>query len=568
MTDFTSQWPQLALTTPSHYLDQYRIQYLEDNTMARYRPAPDGANLDQYLRDRNRNAPTWSYHHQRQNANENDLGISDLEDLESIVNIYKAVDAWRSYRNDSTNLSSNAIRGNPAYNVHAPEFTPFQVGQDGSYRPTETHHSLRSVQNYARYPSYRVDKFYRPGHLGFSDGVPATQRSRPKAMQNDRTLTTINDNAISTSRYSFRRRRPDQTAPYSTNTVQDILPSIEQSEKITASHDKSKQHSPCRFESSRKSTPRRTVSPPPTPQATDEYLRKAELPPARRRTANKLLVILDLNGTLLVRPRHSQPQKFKRRPGVEALLDYLFDNHVVMIYTSTRPENAQAMLPSLLKLAHLQKLATVWARDRLGLSKEQYNNKVQIYKDLNRVWKDPELQSLANSNEPWNQSNTILVDDSYIKATAQPHSLLQVPEFLNNMPKSNGRELQEWRENEKAILRSLSSRLEELKWEVDVSRRIRKWQSNNSSDGAHDSAPGVVDETVDQKEKQREEQLLTPKSPESGSNASTNQISTSDLSSKHTGTANADEQEHLSENDEKHEEHDGGVPLTPESLPS
>lgn len=54
-----------------------------------------------------------------------------------------------------------------------------------------------------------------------------------------------------------------------------------------------------------------------------------------------------------------------------------------------------------------------------------------------------------------------------------------------------------------AILKSLEQKLEQLKMQVDVSRLIREWQSGKRL------APGVVDETIDQKTQQTvPEQLI------------------------------------------------------------
>jgi len=211
----------------------------------------------------------------------------------------------------------------------------------------------------------------------------------------------------------------------------------------------------------------------------------------------KLLVVLDLNGTMLVRPRKSEPTKFKTRPGLVPFLDYLFTHHVVMVYTSTKPWNAEAMLDRLIHPTHRPKLVAVWARDKLGLTKEQYDNKVQVYKNLEMIWSDASIQAAASPGCQWGQGNTVLVDDSQVKALAQPHNLLQVAEFRNDAPGQGGQAFRQWQRAEEEILNSLQAKLEKLKWQVDVSRQIRKWQ-------IEERASGVVDERVDQDHGQEE----------------------------------------------------------------
>ncbi|EXJ80481.1 hypothetical protein A1O1_08626 [Capronia coronata CBS 617.96] len=295
------------------------------------------------------------------------------------------------------------------------------------------------------------------------------------------------------SLYPIRHRRVEQIAPYSTTAPQDIpVQSIETG--AASPNSLESPAGPTRKVVARRSRTRTaTPEPPPVPSASAEYKRKAGLPPARRQTPQKLLVVLDLNGTLLVRPNRRQPTKFKIRPGVTQLLDYLFDNHVVMVYSSARPENAAGMVANLIHPKQRQLMAGVWARDKLDLNKAQYNSKVQVYKKLHKIWADRSIQAKAEPGRKWDQSNTILVDDSQLKALAQPHNLLQVPEFEDNAPREGGVALRDWQLKEQAILQSLEQKLEELKWQVDVSRLIRDWQTGKQH------APGVVDETVDQK---------------------------------------------------------------------
>lgn len=72
----------------------------------------------------------------------------------------------------------------------------------------------------------------------------------------------------------------------------------------------------------------------------------------------------------------------------------------------------------------------IWARDRFGLDANDYDARVQCYKRLTRVWADPAVQaSCPVQDGKWDQSNTVLVDDSLEKGRSEPFNILPLPEF-------------------------------------------------------------------------------------------------------------------------------------------
>jgi hypothetical protein len=430
-------------------------------------------------------------------------------EYEDRVNIYQLVDSWRSYRNDTLNLqssltpqsyqplgSSNANGANSVQsglNIHAPTFTPYQP--------------LRSVHNYARYPTYRVDKPCRVSNGTrerqiLHQALQASQTTAPRYplrnRQSDQTSSHFGGAAANTPRFPDQPARSNRYENYSSgfSSADQPIPSIEKGfVPLGASTTLVPSSLPPRFADRRSysRTPDNVV-PPTRPKATGKYLKNAGKAPEPIDSPKKLLVILDLNGTLLVRPNsRGNPKSFKLRPGVTHLLDYLFTNHVVMVYSSARPENVTVIVNKLFHPTQRAQLAGIWARDKLDLNKVQYYAKVQVYKKLDKIWADPTIQASAQSGQKWNQTNTVLVDDSHLKALAQPHNLVQVTEFENNAPMEGGEALRSWQLQEVAILKSLEQKLEELKWQVDVSRLIREWQTGKQQ------APGVVDETIDQK---------------------------------------------------------------------
>lgn len=168
----------------------------------------------------------------------------------------------------------------------------------------------------------------------------------------------------------------------------------------------------------------------PTPIPSPLYLAQTKLAPVQLDTPQPLLIILDLNGTLIQRTRMTT--RFLRRPGLGPFLQNLLTSSTVLIWTSARPHNMDTILNELLTPAQRSTLVATWARDTLGLRPEQYNSKVQVFKDLHRVWSDEAVQARHphfGSGARWSQTNTLLIDDSALKAAAQPHNLIHVPEL-------------------------------------------------------------------------------------------------------------------------------------------
>lgn len=387
---------------------------------------------------------------------------------------YAMVDAWRSYRKDGTTFSGE--RNDRSLNPTASEFSPagpltnnLQFQAKSHFKPYQP---LRSVHSYARYPEYRVTK----ATTRFSNGASVAQRVQ--SFQNSGLNPSYTE-----CRHNYSTRSLGAQAPLPKSDPDSPLPSIEPTSndalKPQAGSDE------LRRNNRRRTTPRRiqqTVTPPPVPKASEVYLARARLPPVRRSTPKKCLVILDLNGTCIARPNFLEPKVFKVRPGISRLFNYLFEHHVVMIFTSMHHKNTAAIVDKLFTPYQRERLAGFWARDKLGLTAEQLYVKTQTYKDLNPIWLDKAIQSTHPGDEGrwgWDQGNTVLIDDSRLKAVSHPHNLLLVPEFSKedaaNLERNPDVEKSEW-----AILQSLIVMLEELKYQTDVSRLIRQWQTGKS----------------------------------------------------------------------------------------
>jgi hypothetical protein len=108
-------------------------------------------------------------------------------------------------------------------------------------------------------------------------------------------------------------------------------------------------------------------------------------------------------------------------------------------------------------------LIAIWARDRLGLTPAEYATRTQCYKRLSMLWDDPDIAAAhpdAANGAKWDQSNTVLVDDSLEKARAQPHNLVQIPKF-DGQPNDD-------------VLPQVQSLLDILASQADVSRYLRR----------------------------------------------------------------------------------------------
>ncbi|EZF28995.1 FCP1 homology domain-containing protein [Trichophyton mentagrophytes] len=238
---------------------------------------------------------------------------------------------------------------------------------------------------------------------------------------------------------------------------------------------------------------------PVAPTPTEGYMAQAELQPESSQTQQPLLVVLDMNGTLIYRRRRTFPPQFTKRPGIDTFLRYLFDNFKVMIWTSSQPHTVNEVLDKLLCPAMKKQLAGVWSRKDLDLTSKQYKEKVQVYKRLDKVWGDAHIQSqypkqatqnikprkksnkvklpriLGGDTQIWDQTNTVLIDDSKLKAAAQPHNIIEIPEFTNDR-----------KVDEIKNLNTVIRQLDILSRQKDVSRKLREWNQKRP-EGENDS---------------------------------------------------------------------------------
>jgi hypothetical protein len=162
----------------------------------------------------------------------------------------------------------------------------------------------------------------------------------------------------------------------------------------------------------------------------------------------------------------------------------LVEKYKVMIWSSSQPPTVDAVCQKLFSEPKRKELVAEWGRDKLGLSKSEYNSKIQVYKTLDTVWSSRDVQAsypnhgASESNDTtsagtrWDQSNTILIDDSKLKAVSEPYNLIEIPEFTNAPGV-----------DESYIFPKVLQLLEILAKCNDVSKMLHIWDSRASGTG-------------------------------------------------------------------------------------
>ena len=218
------------------------------------------------------------------------------------------------------------------------------------------------------------------------------------------------------------------------------------------------------------SSPGRAAVTPPSaesggiPDPTPAYLLRASFLPRTLPSPRHMLVIIDLNGTLLFRPSRKAPGASISRPHAGDFLAYCTSTFHVMIWSSARADNVRKLVDSLLTPAQQKRVVAVWGRESFGLSKEDFSLRAMCYKRLSKVWSDDEIarrHPKFDQGERWDQGNTVLVDDTLEKARSEPHNAVQLPEFGGNV------------NEEPAVLPQVHDFLNVLACQADISTYIR-----------------------------------------------------------------------------------------------
>jgi hypothetical protein len=231
------------------------------------------------------------------------------------------------------------------------------------------------------------------------------------------------------------------------------------------------------------STPEDTIEPYPRsithiPGPTQDYLLNSFLLPHRLEKATPKLLILDLNGTLLFRPgkrdtmdkpcdmRKGSTRPFLR-PRLPEFIAYIFRHFRVMFWSSATPANVNSMIAAITTPQQRKLVAATWARDTLGLTPAEYHQKVVTLKDLRKVFNDKKV------GKGWDIGNTILLDDSVVKASYQPYNHVCVPEFMVEWTQGKDGVYTPIKKSDDDALWQVAGYLDELRYQDNVARYIR-----------------------------------------------------------------------------------------------
>jgi hypothetical protein len=146
----------------------------------------------------------------------------------------------------------------------------------------------------------------------------------------------------------------------------------------------------------------------------------------------RILVLLDMNGTLLLRLKgklgrekpsfaHAGLQYYLRRGVVDLVASLRNHPHCELaFYTSMRESNALPAVLAITSGAHVE----IYDREYNKADREEGTESWDTMRDLTKIW-----TTEGKVGYGFGPHNTIMVDDSARKMRHAPRNLVQVPEF-------------------------------------------------------------------------------------------------------------------------------------------
>ncbi|KII90450.1 hypothetical protein PLICRDRAFT_52190 [Plicaturopsis crispa FD-325 SS-3] len=190
--------------------------------------------------------------------------------------------------------------------------------------------------------------------------------------------------------------------------------------------------------------PSPTPPPPPPRSPSPTYLATSlqKSTPLSSPTDLRKLLIMDLNGTLVIRLTSNGKRVAKPRAYMPSFRRYIFAPQTrewldAMVWSSAQPRNVSDMVEKSFGALKEQLLA-VWGRDTLGLSEHDYNRKIQTTKDLTTPWtKLPLSTEGGSSSQAHSALTTLLLDDTPLKAFLQPYNHICIKEYDTALRKND-----------------------------------------------------------------------------------------------------------------------------------
>ena len=171
-----------------------------------------------------------------------------------------------------------------------------------------------------------------------------------------------------------------------------------------------------------------------------EYLELAQKEPVTTSLPQVQLVILDLNGTMVNR---DSSKRVTRRPHLDAFVRFLLQNFRVMVWSSAQRRTVDKLITEF-PAGSRKSLDRIWSREDLRLSSLDFKRKVLTLKDLDFVWEVAERERIRAWKTPdqikkkharqkyavrFDQTNTIMIDDSIHKTQLQPYNSIILPDY-------------------------------------------------------------------------------------------------------------------------------------------
>ncbi|KAI9202768.1 HAD-like domain-containing protein [Polychytrium aggregatum] len=156
----------------------------------------------------------------------------------------------------------------------------------------------------------------------------------------------------------------------------------------------------------------------------------------------KLLLILDLNGVLIDRLVTSQDKSAAQanpfnqqlpsfscnqcyihiRPFLRTFLDFIFEHFYVATWTSAKQQNAKNIIWILFQERCHRLVFKYYQTECTDSGRVSGRGKPEFIKELSNIWRNPLYSQ-------WNQSNTLIIDDSSHKSQLNAANSLLVPTF-------------------------------------------------------------------------------------------------------------------------------------------
>ena len=133
------------------------------------------------------------------------------------------------------------------------------------------------------------------------------------------------------------------------------------------------------------------------------------------------LLIFDLNGVLI----NKKGKNIKKLDNADIMIDYAFNNYNVGIWSSARKDTVNNILNEIFRKEQINNLLFIWSQEDCVPIKNTKNNYYPLFtKPLNKVW---------NKYIDYNESNTIIIDDTVEKLKNYENNHLTPNIFLKNI---------------------------------------------------------------------------------------------------------------------------------------